>query len=176
MKKNIKLIALVGIILFGSFTAALAAPKSQKEITYYLMSFTEQSGSKPFGCGEFLIPVKKKMKNPNLKKVLSEFTKAHIAAMSPYEGSQAQDKLFGFAFFLVDKIQEPKKPSTANPIKVYLKQNPRIPGSTMCDDPRATEPIKETISEYAGHRPVKIFFNGSEKEWRCFGDMSGLCQ
>lgn len=172
MKKNKKLIALVGIILFGSITTAFAAPKSQKEITYYLMSFTEQADSKPFGCGEFLIPVKKKIKKPDLKKVLSEFTKAHTAAMGP----QTQGKPFGFAFFLVDKIQEPKKPSTANPIKVYLKQNPKIPGSTMCDDPRATEPIKETISEYAGSRPVKIFFNGSEKEWRCFGDMSGLCQ
>lgn len=175
MKTNIKLIALVGILLFGSLATALAATNNQKEITYYLMSFTELPGSKPFGCGEFLVPVKKKIKNPNLKKVLSEFIKAQNTAS--LRGPDAESgKPFGFPFFLVEKIQEPKKPTSANPINVYLKQNPKIPFAGMCDDPRATDPLKETISDYAGSRPVKIFFKGSEKEWRCFGNMSGLCQ
>lgn len=175
MKKITKFITLVSAVLLVSTTTVIAASRSQREITYYLMSFTETPGSKPFGCGEFLVPVKKKLKNPDLKKVLTEFTKAQSTAM--IRGPDAESgKPFGFPFFLVDKIQEPKKPTSANPINVYLKQNPKIPFAGMCDDPRATDPIKQTISEYAGSRPVKIFFNGSEKEWRCFGDGSGLCK
>jgi hypothetical protein len=43
-----------------------------------------------------------------------------------------------------------------------------------CDDPRITEQVEGTIRRF---RPkYKVFWNGSEANWRCHGDMSGECK
>lgn len=69
--------------------------------------------------------------------------------------------------------------SQKNPIKVYLKKSGKREIGGVCYDPRATEPLRETIAAYAasiGNPPVQIFLDGSEKNWRCFNDASGLCK
>jgi len=52
-----------------------------------------------------------------------------------------------------------------------------ISGETMlsgaCDSPRFKEQIEATVRQY---RPkYKIFLNGAESGWECFGNMSGEC-
>jgi hypothetical protein len=43
-----------------------------------------------------------------------------------------------------------------------------------CDVPRVKAQVEETVRLYS---PVfKIYLNGSESAWRCFGDMSGQCE
>ncbi len=53
-----------------------------------------------------------------------------------------------------------------------------ISGETMtsgvCDDPRFKEQIEATVRQY--WPKYKIFLNGTEKHWECFGDMSGMCE
>jgi hypothetical protein len=43
-----------------------------------------------------------------------------------------------------------------------------------CDDPRITEQVEGTIRRLRPH--YKVFWNGSEANWRCHGDMSGECK
>jgi hypothetical protein len=45
--------------------------------------------------------------------------------------------------------------------------------SGACDDPRIKSQIEQTVLWY--HPSVRVLLNGSEAEWRCFGDMSGEC-
>lgn len=43
-----------------------------------------------------------------------------------------------------------------------------------CDSPRLKEQIEATVRRF---RPkYKILLNGSDSQWRCFGDESGLCE
>lgn len=56
--------------------------------------------------------------------------------------------------------------------EVWLEGELVSPGT--CADPRIKEQVEATVRQY---RPqYKIFLNGSESEWRCFGDGSGLCE
>jgi len=56
--------------------------------------------------------------------------------------------------------------------KIYLTGNLMSPG--VCADPRIKEQVEATVRQY---RPnYEIIFNGSEANWRCFGDGSGLCE
>lgn len=184
--RNFKIIQFFVIIfvLLGTFSIVYGMPKKSQEITYYLMALTERPDGKAFGCGEFLVPVKKKVKKADLKTVLKEFFKAHSTAVYYQEGYKngspsADDKnLYGFNYFALEKIKEPKKPSEGSPILVYLKKSGKVESGGMCDDPRAIEPLLETINTYLaskGNPPIKIFLNKSESAWRCFGDASGLC-
>jgi hypothetical protein len=44
----------------------------------------------------------------------------------------------------------------------------------VCDDPRVKEQIEATVRQF---RPkYRIILNGSESEYRCLGNMSGLCE
>lgn len=178
---KIILYSVIVILFLGMLAIIFAAPKNAKsaqEVTYYMMSFSEKPGSKPFGCGEFLVPVKAKVQKADLKTTLEELVKAHSAAVAPYQAAENQEKLFGLPFFAVELVREPKKPTAQNPIEVHLQQSGKVQIGGVCDAPRATEPIRETINLYAssrGNPPVKIFLNGTEKEWRCFGDQSGMC-
>lgn len=185
--KNFKIIHyfVIGFLLLGTFGAVYAMPKKSQEITYYLMALTERPDGKAFGCGEFLVPVKKNVKKADLKTVLKEFFKAHATAVHYLEGykngppSETDKNLYGFNYFVLEKIIEPKKPTEAKPIQVFLKQNQKMQMGGLCDDPRATEPLQETINAYLtskGNPAIKIFLNKSESEWRCFGDASGLCE
>jgi hypothetical protein len=171
-------------LLLGTFGAVYAMPKKSKEVTYYLMALTEVPDSKPFGCGEFLVPVKKKVKKADLKTALNEFFKAHATSVHYIEGYKngpaPDDKnLYGFNFFALEKVVEPKKPTPSKPIQIFLKKSGKAEIGGFCDDPRAIEPLKETIHTYLaskGNPPAKIFLDRSESEWRCFGDASGLCK
>jgi hypothetical protein len=49
-----------------------------------------------------------------------------------------------------------------------------ILSSGVCADPRIKAQIEATIRQYRSS--FQIYLNGSEANWRCFGDMSGLCQ
>lgn len=185
--RNYKIVTffVISLVLVGGLAIAYGMPKTSKEITYYLMALTEMPDAKPFGCGEFLVPVKKKVKKADLRTVLKEFFKAHAIAVHYIEGykngppSTTDKNLYGFNYFALEKMKEPKKPSKSSPILVYLKKSGKVKSGGMCDDPRAIEPLTETITDYAashGNPPIKIFLDGSEKEWRCFGDASGLCE
>lgn len=56
-------------------------------------------------------------------------------------------------------------------IEVYISGETMTSGT--CDDPRFKEQIEATVRQY---RPkYRIFLNGTETEWECFGDMSGMC-
>lgn len=58
-----------------------------------------------------------------------------------------------------------------NTIEIYISGE--MVSSGACDDPRLKEQIEATIRQY---RPkYRIFLNGTEKNWECFGDMSGAC-
>lgn len=185
--KNFKIIQsfVIVFLLLGIFGVVYGMPKKSQEITYYLMALTERPDAKSFGCGEFLVPVKKKVKKADLKIVLKEFFKAHATAVHYIEGYKdgppsADDKnLYGYNYFALEKIKEPKKPSERSPILVYLKKSGKVESGGMCDDPRAIDPLKETVTNYAashGNPPIKIYLDKSESKWRCFGDGSGLCQ
>lgn len=56
--------------------------------------------------------------------------------------------------------------------EVWLVGELLSPGT--CADPRIKEQVEATVRQY---RPeFEIILNGNEANWRCFGDMSGLCQ
>lgn len=67
----------------------------------------------------------------------------------------------------VEKIQSRDGVNT----EVWLKGS--VSSSGACDDPRVKAQIEFTVKRL---KPAyKIFLNGSEDEFRCIGDMSGLC-
>lgn len=73
-----------------------------------------------------------------------------------------------FSSLEVDKVQSRDGVTT----EVWI--NGDIMSAGACDDPRIRGQIEWTIKRF---RPkFKVFLNGSESEWRCFGDMSGLCK
>lgn len=56
-------------------------------------------------------------------------------------------------------------------VEVYISGETMTSG--VCDDPRFKEQIEATVRQY--WPKYSIFLNGSEKNWECFGDMSGTC-
>jgi|GEM_PF-2323600 len=68
----------------------------------------------------------------------------------------------------VDKVQSRDGQTT----EVWLTGE--MMSSGACDDPRIKAQIEATISQFRPH--YQVFLNGSESEYRCFGDMSGLCR
>ena len=68
----------------------------------------------------------------------------------------------------VDKIQSTDGVTT----EVWLKGT--LSSGGVCDDPRIKEQVEGTVRRL---RPTyKIFLNGTESAWRCFGNMSGNCK
>jgi hypothetical protein len=57
--------------------------------------------------------------------------------------------------------------------KVEVHINGEIVSNGVCDDPRIKEQVEATVRQY--YPDYTIFLNGSESEWDCFGDGSGLC-
>ncbi len=55
---------------------------------------------------------------------------------------------------------------------VDLKGQPILAGT--CDTPRFKDQVQETIGFYVDSYTITL--NGSEAEWRCLGDESGLCK
>lgn len=73
-----------------------------------------------------------------------------------------------FSTLAVDKIQSRDGVTT----EVWLTGEPRSGGT--CDDPRVRSQIEETVRRL---RPeFVIYLNGYKDNWRCFGNMSGLCE
>jgi hypothetical protein len=52
----------------------------------------------------------------------------------------------------------------------------KLMSAGSCDDPRLTAQVERTIELYALDKPYEIRLNGSNTNWKCFGDMSGECQ
>ena len=56
---------------------------------------------------------------------------------------------------------------------VEVRISGEMVSSGTCDDPRLKEQIEATVRQY---RPnYRILLNGTEKNWECFGDMTGEC-
>ncbi len=68
----------------------------------------------------------------------------------------------------VDKIQSTDGVNT----EVWLKGE--IKPSGACDGPRIKAQIEAVVKRYRPH--YKMFFNGSEANYRCLGDMTGKCK
>ncbi|MEA3249482.1 MAG: hypothetical protein U9Q03_03930 [Patescibacteria group bacterium] len=68
---------------------------------------------------------------------------------------------------MVDQVQG----VGADTVEVYISGEALTSG--VCDDPRFKEQIEATVRQYWPN--YTIFLNGTEKEWECFGDQSGLC-
>lgn len=74
----------------------------------------------------------------------------------------------GNSTLAVDKIQSNDGVTT----EVWLKGS--LVSGGACDDPRLKGQIEHTIKRFKPK--YKIFLNGNETNWRCFGDMSGECK
>lgn len=59
--------------------------------------------------------------------------------------------------------------------KTIVDISPQPISAGTCADPRIKEMIMKTI-ELSTTAEVEIRVEGSEKTWRCMGDMSGLCR
>ncbi|MFH1047228.1 MAG: hypothetical protein V1738_02895 [Patescibacteria group bacterium] len=56
--------------------------------------------------------------------------------------------------------------------QVFLSGEIVSPGA--CADPRIKEQVEATVRQY--YPDYEIILNGTEANWRCFGDLSGLCE
>ncbi|TAK04685.1 hypothetical protein EPO33_01680 [Patescibacteria group bacterium] len=71
--------------------------------------------------------------------------------------------------------QEVRATVTEEDGKTVVDISPQPISAGTCDDPRIKEMIVKTIA-LSTTDEVQIRVEGSEKTWRCMGDMSGLCR
>ena len=58
---------------------------------------------------------------------------------------------------------------------VYVDLTGKLMSAGTCATPRVKEQIIQTINKYTNTQKIIITLNGSETEWKCWGDESGLC-
>jgi len=117
------------------------------------------------GCNDqvALVKVKRAEQTDN---VLSDILKSLLAVRDQvpeglYNGLAA-------AKITVDKVVDQPDGTT----EVRLKG--QFLSGGVCDDPRIKAQLEDTIKRIT--KKYKIFLNGTESEYRCFGDMSGQCK
>ncbi len=82
-----------------------------------------------------------------------------------HEDSGLQNALYSSSLRIVKTDQED------DTMGIFIKG--RMRGGGILSDDFIKRQIEKTIEQYAGN--YKIFLNGSEKEWRCALDESGIC-
>lgn len=121
--------------------------------------------SELFGCNDHIVFVKtareSETDNP-LRDALNSLFAIRETTFKELHNSLANSSL------AVDKIQSTDGVTT----EVWLTGQTQSAGE--CDDPRIKEQVAATVRRLKPH--FRIFFNGSEKDWRCLTDLSGQCE
>lgn len=120
---------------------------------------------KTFGCNDTIVYMKRGRETASGDTVHDAL--ATLFAEKQSTVGEAHNAL-SFSTLLVDRIVSRDGVTT----EVELKGE--LVSSGACDSPRIKEQVEATVRRF---RPkYKILLNGSESEWRCFGDESGLCE
>jgi hypothetical protein len=124
-------------------------------VAYYLLADESTENAEPFdGCGvEYLVRYDS-ITEGGLKYALQELFSIKDPELSALAGSE---------------IEVAVSNGTVN------LQGTLISAGT-CDDPRIKNQILRTIELYLPEDEYTVLLNGSESEWRCWNDMSGLCE
>jgi hypothetical protein len=164
-------IILVSVTVFGLLAGCFARPT----VTFYLISQNKQTGSRPIGCNEFLIPIQKQIDTDKTASIVLEtlFNADPLDFGADFTTASALKD----HFITLEKTTEPVDENDATPIGIYLKTNPEKGLTGVCDAPRIKEQITSTIGEYSTEKQQSftIFLNGSSTAWKCLGDESGQC-
>ena len=112
------------------------------------------------GCNDFLVPFEIPVVSRRLPSVLS--------ALSAFEAPAGLHNPFGEKKTRFDRVEI----TDAGMSIVFLQGDPEFGG--ICDVPRFQEQLKKTIE--LSTKKYEIRLNGSEKNFRCLGDMSGNCK
>lgn len=125
------------------------------QLGYYLLSDAQTPNAVSFpGCGqEYLVPTTSSTA-VDLQTALTEMFAVTDPTLSALTNSQIVPVVSGTTVDL---------------------QGTLISAGT-CDDPRIINQIQKTVELYSGEDDFFITLNGSEADFRCFGDMSGFCE
>jgi hypothetical protein len=131
------------------------APESTEEkVAYFLLANENDTLAQPFdGCGV-----------------------EYLARFDSITSGGLQDSLQELF-----SIKDPELSALANSdIEVAISNSTinlqgELISAGTCDDPRIRNQIIKTIEIYYPEQEYTILLNGSESEWRCWNDQSGLC-
>lgn len=140
-------------------------------VTFYLVSELEKPGARSFGCGEYLIKITKPVSgNRTVARALKALFEADPAS---YGSDLSTATAIHDGYFILESVVP--EIAGAGTTTVSLRRREGVGLTGVCDTPRFKEQITETVRAQAGTSPFIIKLNGSEREWRCLGDESGLC-
>lgn len=157
-----KLILLISVVIlvalaypFLNSERAQAPMQESVSVAYFLLAEEDTENAVPFdGCGvEYLVRFDS-ISDGGLQESLQELFSIKEPELSALAGSE---------------IEVAVSNSTIN------LQGDLISAGT-CDDPRIRNQILKTIELYYPEQDYTVLLNGSEAEWRCWNDMSGLCE
>ncbi|MFC1703087.1 hypothetical protein ACFLZO_01335 [Patescibacteria group bacterium] len=118
-----------------------------------------------FGCNDTIVHMKRGRETASGDTVRDALTTLFAEKESTV--GEAHNAL-AYSTLLVDRIVSRDGVTT----EVELKGE--LVSAGACDSPRIKEQVEATVRWF---RPnFKILLNGSESQWRCFGDESGLCE
>jgi hypothetical protein len=121
--------------------------------------------SGPIGCNDQVIMVRAPRQSASGDDVRDSLT-ALFNILDHHESWQL-DALAN-SRLAVDKIQSRDGVTT----EVWLKGT--LSSGGACDDPRIKAQVENTIAQFKPK--FQVYLNGSDKDWRCFGDQSGTCK
>lgn len=166
---------LIAVLMTSVFLISCGARSS--EVTFFLVAPKAAGSVKKFGCEDFLVTVK--------QKVEGDYT-AKSALTTLFATDVPSD--YGPGFFTASAIKdhavqledvfEPEDPAeSGGEIRVYLKMNPLVGLTGVCDTPRVKEQVETTVGVYAEQKklPYFILLDNSLEKWKCLGDESGNC-
>lgn len=134
---------------------AQAPESSVPSVAYYLLADEDTENAVPFdGCGVEYLFQYESITQGGLQESLQELFSIKDPELSALAGSD---------------IEVAVSNGTVN------LQGDLISAGT-CDDPRIRNQIIKTIELFLPEEEYTILLNGSETEWRCWNDMSGLCE
>lgn len=149
--------------------AEIAATTDPVEVALVQMEDTKlppgAEAGQAFGCNDKIAFVKMarvQASGDDVADAVATLLKQGESSINTLYNALGQSKL------TVDKVVSPDGVTT----EVWLKGQPQSGG--VCDDPRIKTQIEATVARL--QPKYKIFLNGTESAWRCFGDMSGKCK
>jgi hypothetical protein len=154
-------------------TGSAKAPDSDAAVIY-LVALEGQpswqrarnvSGAKIIGCNDYLVPVTVNIPDGS-PEARAEATMNKLLSLAEQDLSA-----FGYQSGFSPSMLKASVERKADGILVIdLKGTLTVAG--VCAVPRMKSQIEQTAAQFGR---VSILVNGSEAEWRCFGDESGRC-
>ncbi len=155
------------------FDRPLSEPPGPKtrEAVYFLTAladspaYEQANTSTGFGCGDRLLLQRDSVPRSDEPGLVTNLNRMFAL---PKSEAEARGLFTPFEQDLRAELTEEKGKPVVNIVGT-------LTSAGTCDDPRIHAMVQETARMTLGVMP-EIRLNGSERDWRCQGDMSGQCQ